>query len=194
MNRILWILLLLPLVAVASNADDLLGGNGLVPPSRSDSDAYININAGYGQEQSMPNGAFAGALNAGYNFTDYFALEGGYTYTTSNQYGGQQSNNIIDVATKFTYHATDNFGVYARVGIGYQIFNFGGENSTAPSWYSTYQNTQYNVDAVGGIGLSYAITQHVDLRVEDTIYLPIGCACDYSTNNNLILGGVQYNF
>ncbi|WP_158649395.1 hypothetical protein [Aquella oligotrophica] len=47
---------------------------------------------------------------------------------------------------------------------------------------------------LSGVGGSFAISNHFDLRVEDTIYVPFGGGNQSAGATNLVLGGVQYNF
>lgn len=162
-----------------------------------DSGTYINLNTGYGTQQFMPNGSFAGTFNAGYNFNRNFALEGGYALLASQQYGVSVAQNIFDIAAKGTIHLSDIFSIYGRLGGGFSNFTFNGTQNNGPAWFarSTFA-AQNNAVGMGSVGGSFSLNKHFDLRIEDTLYIPVGGNGGQNTigNTNLILGGAQYNF
>lgn len=88
--------------------------------------AYINANAGFGTMQYLPTGSFAATLNAGYAFDRAFAIEGGYAWLPSSQYGASQYNNIFDVAAKGTLPLSKVFSLYGRLGAGVNFQSFSG--------------------------------------------------------------------
>jgi hypothetical protein len=158
------------------------------------SGAYINANAGFGTMQYLPTGSFAATLNAGYAFNRSFGLEGGYAWLPSSQYGASQYNNIFDVAAKGTLPLSKVFSLYGRLGAGVNYQSFSG--TTNPGTPSSYcqNSTLTNFVGLAGVGGSFALSNHFDLRVEDTIYVPFGGGNQSAGATNLVLGGVQYNF
>ncbi len=156
--------------------------------------AYINLNAGWATQQFTPTGGFAATLNAGYNFNRAFALEGGYTNIASSEFGATQTNNIFDVAAKGTLALSEAFALYGRLGVGINTMSWGGtSNVGTPSWYCN-SNSATNFIGLAGLGGSFALTRHFDLRVEDTLYIPMGGGNATTGQINAVLGGVQYNF
>lgn len=158
------------------------------------SGAYINANAGFGTLQYLPTGSFAATLNAGYAFNRSFGLEGGYAWLPSSQYGASQYNNIFDVAAKGTLPLSKVFSLYGRLGAGVNYQSFSG--TTNPGTPSSYcqNSTLTNFVGLAGVGGSFALSNHFDLRLEDTVYVPFGGGNQSAGATNLVLGGVQYNF
>lgn len=182
MKKIQILLALLGLIGL-SQADELTG-----------SGAYINLNAGYGSLQYLPTGSLATTLNAGYAFDRGFALEGGYAWLPSSQYGASQYNNIFDVAAKGTIPLSSVFSLYGRLGAGVNFQSFSGTTNVGTPYSYCQNNSLSNFVGLAGVGGSFALSNHFDLRVEDTIYVPFGGGNQSAGATNLVLGGVQYNF
>lgn len=166
---------------------------GGVTQTNDGSGAYLNFNAGVATQQFLPSGGLALNVNAGYNFNRGLALEGGYTSLTSSQYNSNLSNNIFDVAVKGTLPFSQVFSLYGRLGAGLNYATWGGTANNAPAWYCD-QAYSANFNVLAGVGASFALSQHFDLRLEDTMLIPVGSANQTSGNINLVLGGFQYNF
>jgi len=160
----------------------------------SGSGAYINLNAGFGTMQYLPTGSFATTLNAGYAFDRAFALEGGYAFLPSSQYGASQYNNILDVAAKGTLPLSSIFSLYGRLGAGINSQSFSGTTNIGTPYSYCQNNSLTNFVGLVGVGGSFALSNHFDLRVEDTLYVPFGGGNQSAGATNLVLGGVQYNF
>lgn len=157
-----------------------------------DSGAYINLNTGWASMQALPTGGWTGNINAGYNFNKAFAVEGGYNVFASTQYStASAATNIIDVAAKGILPLGDIFSLYGRLGLG---LGFDSWSGTAPTGcpICSASSTSYAL-GLAGVGASFALDKHFDLRIEDTMYIPFASTMNGSTIN-AITGGVQYNF
>lgn len=156
------------------------------------SGAYINLNTGWATMVNLPTGSWAGAVNAGYNFNRGFALEGGYNLLASSQFGATVTSNIFDVAAKGTLPLSDVFSLYGRAGFGFGVDGWSGTAVGSPNWLCAGQYNSGYATALVGLGGSFVLSKHFDLRVEDYAFIPFG-----STMNggiNIITLGTQYNF
>lgn len=159
------------------------------------SGAYVNINAGYGSQQFLPNGTFAGSFNAGYNFNRAVALEGGAALLAGQQYNSADTAQMIfDMAVKGTIPLSDVFSLYGRLGAGFSTLTYNGTQNSGPSWFANSSGVINNMVGLGSVGGSFKLDRHFDLRVEDTYYIPLGSSGVTSGNANQALVGVQYNF
>ena len=157
------------------------------------SPAYINVNTGFATLANLPTGSWAGAINAGYNFNHALALEVGYNLLPSSQFGTTTvTENVFDVAVKGTLPLTEMFSLYGRLGVGIGNNNWSG---TAPAGNcvlcTSGLSSTYGV-GLAGIGASFKLSQHFDLRVEDYALVPFQNT--YTGTANVVTGGVQYNF
>lgn len=159
------------------------------------SGVYVNINAGYGSQQFLPNGTFAGSFNAGYNFNRAFALEGGAALLAGQQYNAADTAQMIfDMAIKGTIPLSDVFSLYGRLGAGFSTYTYNGAQNSGPSWFANSSGVINSMVGLGSVGGSFKLDRHFDLRVEDTYYIPLGSSGVTSGNINQALVGVQYNF
>jgi opacity protein-like surface antigen len=158
-----------------------------------DSGSYINLNTGVAKLYNLPTGEWTGNLNAGYNFSPYFALEGGYNLFAGSQFGVTTSTSIFDVAAKGTLPLSDIFSIYGRAGLGFGMNAWSGTltNSANCILCNNSINNNYGLGLVG-LGVSFTLSKHFDLRVEDTAYLPFQNTTTGAIN--AVTGGVQYNF
>ena len=79
---------------------------------------YININGGWGKQTNLPNDGGTFAVNLGYRFIESFALETGYQYFKSNQYGTPLYNNYFSGAAKGYYVVNDWLTFFSAEGLG----------------------------------------------------------------------------
>lgn len=176
-------------MAVSAYAD-----NATVPAAADTlSPVYINLNTGFATLANLPTGSWAGALNVGYNFNHALALEVGYNLLPSSQFGTTTvTENVFDVAVKGTLPLTEMFSLYGRLGVGIGNNNWSG---TAPAGNcvlcTSGLSSTYGV-GLAGIGASFKLSQHFDLRVEDYALVPFQNT--YTGTANVVTGGVQYNF
>ncbi len=156
------------------------------------SGAYINANAGIGTMQNVSNSSFALGVNAGYNFNRGFALEGGWTALPSQQSGQYSSYNIYDVAVKGTIPLSNVFSLYGRLGAATAYSSWSGA-TCIPQVYQT-TGSAWNYGGLAGVGASFVLSKHFDLRLEDYAYIPVAGDNGNFGTANIITGGVQYNF
>lgn len=156
------------------------------------SSAYINLNTGWATMVNLPTASWAGAVNAGYNFNRGFALEGGYNLLASSQFGATVTSNIFDVAAKGTLPLSDVFSLYGRAGVGLGFDGWSGTAVGAPNWLCAGQYNHTYATALVGLGGSFVLSQHFDLRVEDYAFIPFGSTINGGIN--IVTLGTQYNF
>jgi hypothetical protein len=180
------LLLSLTGAAVADNTPNINNSSSL------DNPIYINLNTGVAKIYNLPTGSWAGSLNAGYNFNPYFALEGGYNILASSQYGATATSSIFDVAAKGTLPLSEVFSLYGRAGIGYGIDGWSGTASGTPSWLCAGQYNANYATALVGVGGSFALSKHFDLRIEDYAFIPFSNTM--TGGINIVTFGTQYNF
>ncbi len=164
------------------------------PQAENTSGAYINANAGIGILQYLPTGSFVFSANAGYNFNRAFAVEGGWTNLASSQFGATAYDNFVDVAVKGTLPLSNVFSLYGRLGVGINYTSFNGTASGAGSNCLCSSQGANNFAGLAGIGASFALSRHFDLRLEDFMILPAGGGNTNYGNINVVSGGVQFNF
>lgn len=159
------------------------------------SGAYINLNTGIAKLYNLPTGEWTGNLNAGYNFNRAFALEGGYNLFAGSQFGASVATNIFDVAAKGTLPLSDIFSLYGRAGIGFGTNSWSGTLTNVSSNDCILCNNSLNSNyglALVGIGGSFTLSPHWDLRLEDTAYIPWSNTATGTIN--ALTFGTQYNF
>jgi hypothetical protein len=154
---------------------------------------YINLNTGIAKLYNMPTGEWTGNINAGYNFNPYFALEGGYNLFAGSEYGVTTTTNIFDVAAKGTLPLSDIFSLYGRAGVGFGMNGWSGTINYASNCIlcNNSINSNYGLGLLG-LGVSFSFSKYIDLRVEDTAYIPFSNTTTGTIN--AVTGGVQYNF
>ncbi len=153
---------------------------------------YVNVNTGIAKLYNMPTGSWVGSANVGYNFNKAFALEAGYTNISGSQYGATSYTNILDVAAKGTLPLSNLFSLYGRAGIGYGNNSWSGTTNTPNCTLCNNSLDANYATALVGIGASFALTPHWDLRLEDTAYVPF---TNTSTGTiDTVMFGTQFNF
>lgn len=156
------------------------------------SPVYINANTGIGKLYNLPTGEWTGNVNVGYNFNQAFALEGGYNLFAGSQFGATMATNIVDVAAKGTLPLSEVFSLYGRAGVGFANDSWSGTTNVANCILCNNSiDANYGVGLVG-LGGSFALDKHWDLRVEDTLYFPFS-----NTAAGTLMAftfGTQYNF
>jgi hypothetical protein len=184
MKRLLLTLLLIPTALVLADESS--------SSTSAQSAVYINFNSGFATLANLPTGSWAGSVNAGYNFNRAFALEGGYNVLASSQFGATVTSNIFDVAVKGTLPLSDVFSLYGRAGVGYGIDGWSGTASGTPSWLCAGQYNANYATGLVGLGGSFALSKHFDLRVEDYAFIPFSNTMNGGIN--IVTFGTQYNF
>ncbi|MDD3267041.1 MAG: outer membrane beta-barrel protein [Burkholderiales bacterium] len=175
------LLFALSLLAISFANADAASGSG----------AYVNINTGFATMQALPTGSWTGNINAGYNFNRNFALEGGYNLFANQQFGVSTTTNIFDVAAKGTLPLSESFSLYGRLGLGLGVNSWSG-NANSNCVLCQSNDSTYML-GLAGIGASYALSNNIDLHLEDTMYVPFASSFVGSSINAVTLG-LQYNF
>ena len=110
----------------------------------------------------------------------------------SSQFGATATINIFDVAVKGSLPLSEAFSLYGRAGLGYGIDGWSGTATGAPSWLCNGSYNSNYATVLVGVGGSFALGRHFDLRVEDYAFLPFGNTMNGMVN--AVAVGTQYNF
>lgn len=160
------------------------------------SGVYINLNAGAGDfTSSLPNWEAGGALNVGYNFNRYFALEVGDVILSGDQYPNTNTfTNVADIAAKGTLPLSNDFSIYGRLGLGIMTNSWGGTiyANQYPNCAFCQNNSNNSLVGLAGVGLAYSLSDSFELHVEDTFIAPTNTT--FTGNINTVMLGLQYNF
>ena len=156
------------------------------------SPAYININTGIAQLYNLPTGSWASGVNAGYNIESGFAVEGGYTFLPSSQFGTTVTQNVFDVAVKGTMTVGNVFSYYGRLGLGVGLNNWSGTPPVGNCILTQSGQSSTYLLGLAAIGASFKVSQHFDLVVEYNTLIPFQNT--YTGMVTALTGGVQYNF
>lgn len=119
-----------------------------------------------GAEGSFERDDWGGGVFIGYNYNDWFGVEGGYTYLgqadLKSGSGGFEAQGL-DLVGKFTWSATDYVDLFAKAGIYY----FDVDNSV---------NNQNDDDVSGtvGVGAEYFFNNDLSTRIEYQYYNQVG--------------------
>ena len=156
--------------------------------------AYAGGNLGFGNVDSLKNLDLGINLNAGYQFNQYLALEGDYTYFSSadtwqSTPAATQTGNAMYFigAIKGTLPLTNRFSVYGKAGIGFAYSSL----SATPN-FANGSTSAMSPASLLGAGLKYDITPKLAVNVEDMNY--INTVQNGLGNANLIGIGASYNF
>lgn len=174
----------------------------------SDMGPYIGIEGGYGMTHyknwsenysvGKDNG-IVGRAFLGYDINKYFAAEFGYSYffnkakkeskSNSNNYT-EYKTQAFDLFGKGKLPVTDEFGLYAKLGVGYLMTN-AKDNGT---WTGTKSPKNFNV--AYGAGADYYITSNVIANVEWLRYNgnSIMNSDNYQPNTDAFMIGLRYRF
>lgn len=185
------ILSALLLSAFTLNANASESSSSTITPA---SPVYINLNTGFATLSNLPTGSWAGAINAGYNFNNAFAAEIGYSMIPSSQFETTTvMANVFDIAVKGTLAFSNIFSLYGRLGIGLGLNSWNGSAPTISNCIlCTNDISSTYGTGLAGIGASFKLSQHFDLRIEDYGLMPFQNT--YTGTVNVVTGGVQYNF
>jgi hypothetical protein len=155
---------------------------------------YINVNTGIAKlyNYSMPTGEWTGNINAGYNFNRGIAVEAGYNIFAGSEFGASVMTNIFDVAAKGTIPLSNAFNLYGRAGLGFGRNSWSGTPTTSNCALCQSGNSSSYGLALVGLGGSFTLDKHWDLRLEDTAYIPFSNT--YTGTIMAITFGTQYNF
>jgi opacity protein-like surface antigen len=109
-------------------------------------------------------GSYGGFL--GYSFAPNFAVEAGYRRLyTWDGWGGHEHGNQTALSVVGTVPLTPSLGLYARLGVN-QLDMHGSWAGSPAEGYAGYNYSDRTTHALGGIGLSYKLTDKVSARIE----------------------------
>ncbi len=202
------------ILAVAAStliATGLMAGGDIAPiavveaPVEDNSNFYIGGGYSYIDTKAnvfgLDNAKFKGnndgfMLQAGYNFNEYVAVEGRYTYGTNSDYDGKVFDVKIDKArdvntesfalyVKPQYPVTEKIGVYALVGVAslkYSLDDSILDRDTDTEWGFAY-----------GLGAKYSATDSIDVFVDATSIYDVSMGQD-DIDTYAVNVGLTYNF
>lgn len=146
-----------------------LGGSAIETPKEMFSDTGINSN-------SRTIGGFGGRAFAGYNFNEFFGLEGGYAHFAKTKYKGSSAATTTDstleygmsdvnlVAKAYLPLLDNSFNLYALGGAAYVWSTSDYKNNYVPLASgvvspSEGNSTIKNIRPTYGVGVSYNVPQ-----------------------------------
>lgn len=129
-----------------------------------------------------------GGVFAGYQFNNWFALEGGYDYLGKLKYdtatgSDKLQSQGLQLAGKFSYAVTPALDLYGKAGV------FG-------SYSQNNETHKYGVSPLLAVGTEYAINRDWAARMEYQWISDIGSKSDLGvhSNNGLLSVGISYRF
>ncbi|KLV04229.1 membrane protein [Photobacterium aquae] len=107
---------------------------------------------------------WGGGAFIGYNFTPWFALEGGYTYLGQLDFANDGYEvQALDLVGKFTYEVSKEFDIYAKLGAaGFDVDN------------GVINEDDTGVSGTAGVGLEYYFSNNLSARLEYQYYNQVG--------------------
>ncbi|UJF17308.1 outer membrane beta-barrel protein [Vibrio sp. SS-MA-C1-2] len=127
--------------------------------------------------ESCDKDDIGGGLYLGYNFTDYFALETGYTYLGeaelsphSDKYGNPSVDykaQTIDLVGKFSTDLTSSLDLFAKAGAAFSHVETSNSN-----WNES--ESDWDLGPTFGAGLEYYFTPNFSSRLEYQMYPNVG--------------------
>lgn len=191
-------------IALGLSSLALASGDTFTPPAFMPG-VYIGAQGGYALtgwnnvDASNPFGKVSGSNAAGaraylgYDASEYFAIEAGYTQFFNDTKIGITNNNTynpkydlaVDLVGKLkTGHIVDNFGLYAKAGVDYMYVNEGLDGKKHDA-----------VNVVYGAGAYYDITQNFTADLSWTRYNGNPAwSNNYIPYADLFALGVSYKF
>ncbi|AGH82327.1 outer membrane protein A [Psychromonas sp. CNPT3] len=138
------------------------------------------------EEDSLGYGLFVG-----YDFTDWFAIEGGVT--NHNEVNSSYQNYDVealaissDLSTKFGYRLTDNVQLYTKVGISYQHIN------KTMSDLGDFSGSSFG--GLVAMGIDYKLDNNWSLRGEYQFIDGIGDDTSLKADLHFTSVGIKYRF
>jgi opacity protein-like surface antigen len=157
---------------------------------------------------------------AGYDFTEHWGIEAGYTYVVNSAAPGVNDSSFlfhqiaaiktqgIDLVGKGRWPLVEGLALYAKAGVGYlQATGLRHSDRTLPQAQDPIfaKDKFTHVAPVYGIGMSYDLTEHATIDISGTRYVgnpslgrtpvatPFGPQfIDYQPNLNILMLGLQY--
>lgn len=170
------------------------------------SGAYISLNTGLVTTQQFYGSNAGVALEAGYAFNKYLAVEGDYAYLGGENATGSFSGiSVSDTGTtsfltanvRGTLPLTNMFSLYGKLGAG---LNYATISSSASAGGISVSQSYSSTNAAGliAVGAEFNLTQRWGLKVEDVYYLTRSDATSTSSfgfgNSNFFNIGAEFRF
>ncbi len=173
--------ILISLLAMAIISTNVFaGGKGVVPVEvavepipvmQTPSPIYLGLGLLWGRYNGLCNGkkgcdyedvTYGALLRAGYDFSQYFGLEGRVlgTFLKADPEGGQKLRHF-GLYAKPMYPLGEDFNIYALLGYGWTQTKTGGNGNLQEVDDHGFS---------GGLGLEYDLSDMEDDREEDTLY------------------------
>jgi len=159
----------------------------------SDNHVYFDFNAGAMNSLSVDtNTSYAGNINAGYMFNNYFGIEGGVIYSPVGILGPAAANNVmnyysLDAAVKGVIPLSSVFALYGKVGLTQNVFVINSKN------VSGMDSTTDSIGGIIGAGAQFNLSKNWSLHLEDD-YIPVLNPVYGAGNPNLMFAGAEFKF
>tara|TARA_R110001583_G_scaffold22238_4_gene83592 strand:+ start:8459 stop:9475 length:1017 start_codon:yes stop_codon:yes gene_type:complete len=150
---------LLPIALLASASSYATDEDTWYAGARLGAAHYSNFAAQSLTVSGLDKDDLAGGVFLGYNISDWFALETGYTYLGKTEFNitGELEQQAVDVVGKFTKGLTESFDLFAKVGTSYYMTDL-------------QSNSDNNLILTAGVGAEYFFTKSVSARLEYQYY------------------------
>ncbi len=164
--------------------------------------SYLNTDAKvFGFDNDRVKGSNDGVMiQAGYNFNEFIAIEGRYTYGTDSEYkakyfGMEYAHRDLNVESfgiyvKPQYSVTDTIGVYGLLGMASLSYDYDSKISDLFS-EDRFSDTEWSF--AYGVGAKYSATETIDVFVDATSIYDIQIDGD-DVDTYAINVGLSYNF
>lgn len=178
--------LLLMTAGALAFADDATSST--TATSSGGSNLYVGAGAGAAWN-NVNSPATSFRADAGYNFTDNWALEVGTTGVTQSGGAGDQSMQYYDLSVKGTLPLGDVFALFAQVGGAYGSPGGIGGNVSFSNFNAGQLQAGWSFMSAAGIQMN--VTRQVSFNLTDYYYYS---APNPQGNTDVVLAGIKYNF
>lgn len=199
--------LALGLIAATASAEGFYGVGELTHSSntlnRSTFDNELNANGASGLSSSDHGNGNQFRLQGGYRFNENLALEAGYIDFGKAKYqasyaGGSAQGTLkaggVDVVGVFSLPVTQEFSVFAKGGAVAAKVK-AKLAADAPAALADGNSSATVVRPLLGVGASYKLSEHVDLRADYDHVSGLGkSGTTGKMNDNMVSLGIGYNF
>ena len=152
---------------------------------------WSNFDFDQTSNSNTDNDAWAGSVYGGYQFNDWFSLEGGYNYlgNSKEHTAGQQVKTQLqngELSTKLDWNLGSNWNLFGKVGGSYNYVD---------QKEGDYNGSEENWSLMLGAGVEYQINHNWRLRTEYQWFNNVG---EYRTTGNADVNylsvGISYYF
>jgi opacity protein-like surface antigen len=126
---------------------------------------YAGVDGGVSKpDYSAERGSYGGFV--GYTFAPNFAVEAGFRRLyTFDSWGAHDQTNQSSLSVVGTLPLTASLGLYSRLGVN-QLTRHGSYDATIAGTDQHLSYSDRTTNVLGGIGLSYKLTNNITARVE----------------------------